>query len=206
MILISTSPVYSSSSSLSRPPECKSRHHHRRRHRHCRCRCVVVFVGVVPVVEFNCLLFVGVVIIRPSIQFFWGLALALSCRLEWGQTARRQTKSREAWFLVIRVEEDGIIAHGIVGSRLIVELDFEVARARQIQVYGGYFAAIDATITELWPPLVRDVQAETYQRLRPFRVDGGMWNDDGRHREQKEMRTRFRGCGVCREAICARFG
>ena len=98
-----------------------------------------------------------------------------------------QTKLGKAWLLVIRVEEDRIIAHGVVRSRLIVKLDFEEVRARRIQVCGGYFAAIAATIAEPWPPLVRDVQAETYQRLCPFRVDEDVGNDDARHREQKEM-------------------
>ena len=46
---------------------------------------------------------------------------------------------------------------------------------------------IDATIAEPWPPFVWDVQAETNQRLCPFQVDGDVWNDDARHREQKEM-------------------
>ncbi len=89
--------------------------------------------------------------------------------------------------LVVRVEEDGIIAHGVVRSGLIVELDLEVVRAQQVQVFGGNFAAIDATIAEPWPPLVRDVQTETYQRLHPFRVDGDVWNDGARHHKQKGM-------------------
>ncbi len=92
---------------------------------------------------------------------------------------------QEAWLLVVRVEEDRTIVHGVVRTRLIVELDFEVVRARWVVVYGSYFAAIDAIIAEPWPPLVWDVQAETYQCLHPFRVDGDVRNDGARHRKQK---------------------
>ncbi len=73
------------------------------------------------------------------------------------------------------------------GQQLIVELDFEVVRAQWVVVYGSYFAAIDATIAEPWPPLVWDVQVETYQCLRPFRVDGEVRNDGARHREQNGL-------------------
>jgi hypothetical protein len=94
---------------------------------------------------------------------------------------------QEAWLLVVHVEEDRTIAHSIVRTRFIVELDFEVVRAQRVVIYGSYFAAIDATIAKPWPPLVRDVQAETYQCLRPFRVDGDVRNDGARHREQKGL-------------------
>ncbi len=72
------------------------------------------------VVEFNGLLIdsnilhVGVVIVNHPLNF-WG-DLHLRYLVFWiAQKAQS-----------IRVEENGIIAHGIVHSRLIVELDLEV--------------------------------------------------------------------------------
>jgi hypothetical protein len=94
---------------------------------------------------------------------------------------------REAYVLVVRVEEDGIIEHGIVCFRLIVKLDLDAVQARWVQVYGGNFASIETAIAEAWPPLVRDVYAETYQRLCPLRVDGDVLDDGARHCEQKGM-------------------
>ena len=112
---------------------------------------------------------------------------ALEDALEDAPVKDLETKLREAWLLVVRVEEDRIISHGIVRSRLIVELDFKVIRARRVQVYGGNFAMFEVAITEPWPPLVRDVQAETYQCLSPFRADRDVWNNGARHHEQKGM-------------------
>ena len=114
---------------------------------------------------------------------------ALEDALEETPVKDLETKLREAWLLVVRVEENRIISHGVVRSRLIIELGFKVIRARQVQVYGGKFAMFEfeAAITEPWPPLVRDVQAETYQCLRPFRVDRDVWNNGARHHEQKGM-------------------
>ena len=68
--------------------------------------------------------------------------------------------------LVVRVEEDRIISHGVVRSRLIVELDFKVIRARRVQVYGGNFAMFEVAITE---------------------PDRDVWNNGARHHEQKGM-------------------
>ena len=45
------------------------------------------------------------------------------------RTSQRQTILQEAWLLVVHIEEDGIIAHGIVRARLIFELNLEVVRA-----------------------------------------------------------------------------
>ncbi len=101
------------------------------------------------------------------------------------------------------MEDDRTIAHGVVRARLILELEFEVVQARRVVVYGSYFAAIDATITEPWPPLVRDVQVETYQCLHPVRVDGDVRNDGARHREQKGMYKVWWLWGVRRSDLCA---
>jgi hypothetical protein len=91
----------------------------------------VFLVVVVAAVEFNCLLVggnilhVGVVIVDHPPNFlgrsYWRYLVFWIAR-----TAQRQTKSREAWLLVVRVEEDRIIAHGVVRSRLIVKLNLEV--------------------------------------------------------------------------------
>jgi hypothetical protein len=38
----------------------------------------------------------------------------------------------EAWWVVVCIEEDRIILHGIVHSRLIVELNFEVVHRSKV--------------------------------------------------------------------------
>jgi len=81
-----------------------------------------------------------------------------------------------------------LIADGVVCSRLIVKLNLEVVQARQVQVYGGNFASIEtAAIVEAQPPLVPDVQVETYQCLHPFQVNGDVLDDGVRHCKQKGM-------------------
>jgi hypothetical protein len=52
---------------------------------------------------------------------------------------------------------------------------------------GGNFASIEVAIAEARPPLVWDVQAETYQCLHPFQVDGDMLDDGARHCKRKGM-------------------
>jgi len=89
---------------------------------------------------------------------------------------------QESRLLLVRVEEDGIIAHGLVRSKLVVELDFEIIRVQRIKVYGGNSTSIEAAVDEAQPPAVRDVQAEAYQCLSPFRVDGNVSDEGGRHR------------------------
>ena len=97
------------------------------------------------------------------------------------RTQHRQTKAQKARLPLVRVEEDGIIAHGLVCSELVIKLAFEVNSVRRIEVYGRNTTSIEATIKEARPPAVWDVQAEAYQCLRPFRVDGNVSDKGGRN-------------------------
>jgi hypothetical protein len=71
-------------------------------------------------------------------------------------------KAQEAWLPLASVEKDGIIAHGVVCSKLIVELDFEVMRVQRVKVNDSNLTSIEAAINKAWPPAVRDVQPEAY--------------------------------------------
>jgi hypothetical protein len=71
-------------------------------------------------------------------------------------------KARESRLPLVRVEEDGIIAHGVVRSKLVVELNFEIKCVRCVEVYGGNSTSIETVVDEARPPAVRDVQAEAY--------------------------------------------
>ena len=104
---------------------------------------------------------------------------------------------REARLPLVRIEEDGIIAHGVVHSKLVVELDFEVICVQRVEVNGGNSTLIEAAIDEARPPAVRDVQAEAYQCLHPFRVDGNVSDEGGRHRcvaSGCDLRTKSNFC------------
>jgi hypothetical protein len=94
---------------------------------------------------------------------------------------------QEAWLILVRVEEDRIITHGIVHSRLIDDLDLEVVQAQRVQVYDCNMALIEATIVKVRPPIVQGVQAEANQRLCPFRVNGDVLDDSARHCKQRRM-------------------
>jgi hypothetical protein len=48
-------------------------------------------------------------------------------------------------------------------------------------------ALIEAAIVEAHPSVVRDVQAEAYQRLHPLGVDGDALDDGARHCKQRGM-------------------
>jgi hypothetical protein len=74
----------------------------------------------------------------------------------------RLTKAQESRLPLVRVEEDGIIAHGVVRSKLVVELDFEIKCVWRVKVYGCNSTSIETVVNEAWPPAVQDVQAEAY--------------------------------------------
>jgi len=67
----------------------------------------------------------------------------------------------------------------------VLQLNLEEVRAQGIQVNSGNSASIEATIKEAHPPLVWDVQAEAYQCLCPFQVDGDVLDDGARHCKQR---------------------
>jgi hypothetical protein len=78
------------------------------------------------------------------------------------RTQHREKKARESRLPLVRVEEDGIIAHGVVPSKLVVELNFEIKCVRRVEVYGGNSTSIETVVDEARPPAVRDVQTEPY--------------------------------------------
>ncbi len=48
-------------------------------------------------------------------------------------------------------------------------------------------ALIEAAIIKVRPPIVRDVQAEAIQCLRPFKKYGDVLDDSARHCKQRRM-------------------
>jgi len=78
------------------------------------------------------------------------------------RTQHRETKARESRLHLVCVEKDGIIEHGIVRSKLVVELNFEIKCVRRVEVYGGNSTSIETVVDKARPPAVRDVQAEAY--------------------------------------------
>ncbi len=69
-------------------------------------------------------------------------------------------KAREARLPLARIEEDRIIAHGVVCSELVIELDFEVISVQRVKVNGSNSTSIETAIDKARPPAVWDVQAE----------------------------------------------
>jgi hypothetical protein len=185
-LMWSTSNASLSSSSYLSQPHCKG-HHCCHCHHRCHCHCHRHH----PVVEFNCLvggkiLLVSVVVVNHPPDIFW-YAYSRYIVVWIAQTVQRQTILQEAWLILIRVEEDRIIAHGVVLPRLIDELDLEVVQAQRVQVYDCNMALIEAAIVKVRPPIVRDIQAEANQRLHPFQVDGDELDDSARHCKQRRM-------------------
>ena len=64
---------------------------------------------------------------------------------------------QESRLPVTHVEEDGIIAHGVVRSKLVVKLNFEIIRVRCVEVSGGNSNSIEAAVDEVRPPAVQEV-------------------------------------------------
>jgi hypothetical protein len=77
--------------------------------------------------------------------------------------------------------------HGIVRSKLVVELNFELKCVWRVEVYGGNLTSIETVVDKARPPAVWDIQAEAYKCLRPFRVDGDVLDEGWRHCNQKGL-------------------